>query len=396
MKKRALLMFTCSLMLASSIQCLAQDTQSVEQQKSAAAARAEQERKAAAKAAGQEERDAARAAAKEERIAVKDAAQEKRAAAKAAAQEKRETLKAEAEVKRTIEQKKRSSREAERKQAQPDGTFKLLGARSNFSATVVVKGAPYSASASTEHIQTLGDGNQIIQKNEATHYRDSEGRMRIEQKLRTIGKWTAVGDPPTIINLWDPVAGDFYSLDPRSRTALKNTRPARRVIVAPFPKTKDSQFVKPDADKLVAWAKEGKKQQVGAPAAKEQTSDLTKTNRPGGQETFDKKKKKEPLGTQMIEGVAAEGTRLTLTIPAGEIGNVLPIEIVDESWYSPDLQIVVMSKHHDPRSGDTVYRLTNINRNEPDRSFFEVPAEYRIVDRSSPKPSTKKPEKPTP
>ena len=89
-------------------------------------------------------------------------------------------------------------------------------------------------------------------------------------------------------------------------------------------------------------------------------------------------RKSESLGTQTIEGVTAEGTRATLTIPAGEIGNTLAIEIVDETWYSPELQITVMSIHRDPRSGVTTYRLTNLSRSEPDRSLFEVPADYTV------------------
>jgi len=91
-------------------------------------------------------------------------------------------------------------------------------------------------------------------------------------------------------------------------------------------------------------------------------------------------KKTESLGKQVIEGVEAVGARSTLTIPAGEIGNRLPIEIVDERWYSPELQVLVMSKHHDPRSGETIYRLTNINRAEPDRSLFEVPLDFTLTE----------------
>jgi hypothetical protein len=95
-------------------------------------------------------------------------------------------------------------------------------------------------------------------------------------------------------------------------------------------------------------------------------------------------KKAESLGTKTIEGVTAEGTRLTLTIPAGEIGNTLPIEVVDETWYSAELQLVVMSKRRDPRSGETTYRLTNISRSEPDRSLFEVPADYTVQEGNMP------------
>jgi hypothetical protein len=87
---------------------------------------------------------------------------------------------------------------------------------------------------------------------------------------------------------------------------------------------------------------------------------------------------KEELGKQNIEGVEAEGTRTTVTIPAGEIGNERAIEIVSERWYSPELQLVVMTRHSDPRSGETTYKLTNINRSEPAKSLFEVPADYTI------------------
>jgi hypothetical protein len=87
---------------------------------------------------------------------------------------------------------------------------------------------------------------------------------------------------------------------------------------------------------------------------------------------------KESLGKQNIEGVEAEGTRTTVTIPAGEIGNERPIEIVSERWYSPELQLVVMTRNSDPRSGETTYRLTNISRTEPAKSLFEVPADYTV------------------
>ena len=87
---------------------------------------------------------------------------------------------------------------------------------------------------------------------------------------------------------------------------------------------------------------------------------------------------KESLGRQTVEGVEAEGTRETLTIPAGEIGNERAINIVTERWYAPELQVVVMSRHSDPRFGETTYRLTDINRAEPARTLFEVPADYTV------------------
>jgi hypothetical protein len=79
-----------------------------------------------------------------------------------------------------------------------------------------------------------------------------------------------------------------------------------------------------------------------------------------------------------MEGVAVEGKRVTRTIPAGQIGNTQPIEITSEVWISPDLQVTVMSKHSDPRFGETTYQLTGIQRAEPDHSLFEIPPGYAV------------------
>ena len=85
------------------------------------------------------------------------------------------------------------------------------------------------------------------------------------------------------------------------------------------------------------------------------------------------------LGTQTIGGVSAQGTRTTRTIPAGQIGNEKPIVIVTERWYSPDLQMVVMSKRSDPRTGETVFQLTDVQLGEPDASLFQVPSDYTVT-----------------
>jgi TonB family protein len=93
--------------------------------------------------------------------------------------------------------------------------------------------------------------------------------------------------------------------------------------------------------------------------------------------------RREELGKQFFEGIETEGTRMVTTIPAGAIGNERPIEIVHERWYSPELQTVVMSRHYDPRSGETVYRLSNIVRAEPALHLFQVPGDYTITDESN-------------
>jgi len=87
---------------------------------------------------------------------------------------------------------------------------------------------------------------------------------------------------------------------------------------------------------------------------------------------------KQSLGTQSVSGVNAEGTRITRTIPAGQIGNDKAIQIVSERWFSADLQMVVKSTHSDPRFGTSTYTLTNIQRSEPAAALFAVPSDYTV------------------
>ena len=109
--------------------------------------------------------------------------------------------------------------------------------------------------------------------------------------------------------------------------------------------------------------------------------------------------KTESLGRQTKQGVGADGTRTSFTIDAGKIGNDRPIEVTSESWFSPELQVVVESRHSDPRVGETVYQLTGINRTEPDRLLFEIPADFRVTESKGgdviqmrlPKPEAAKP-----
>jgi predicted secreted hydrolase len=86
----------------------------------------------------------------------------------------------------------------------------------------------------------------------------------------------------------------------------------------------------------------------------------------------------ESLGTQVVEGVPAEGTRTVGTIPVGQIGNERPIEVTSEQWYSKELQMTLTSRRLDPRTGETTYRVSNLRRGEPDPLLFQVPADYTL------------------
>jgi len=204
----------------------------------------------------------------------------------------------------------------------------------------VVTGAPFSATAVSETTQTLADGNRISRKTQSNLVRDSQGRVRKEVTLTGFGPVAPSGGSKSFVVINDPVAGTTLILHPDQKTAEK--------LGKPFAKMRGA--VK---DKMEAHHQD---------------------------EIANGNLKEEDLGTQTVNGVAAQGTRMTHMIPAGQIGNEKPITIVHESWYSNDLQTVVMSKHSDPWMGETSYTLTNIQRGEPDASLFAVPSDYTVTE----------------
>jgi hypothetical protein len=257
-------------------------------------------------------------------------------------------------------------------------TFVFLSSEMSFDGKTV-KGAPYSAQAVTEFTQTLGDGNRITRRNTASVYRDSEGRTRREQSLSNVGPWATANEPKQIVFINDPVEGVSYILEPQDRTARKVGLPKVEILERK-PGEVPAEVPEPVRRKMetgrVFEAMPAMPRGAIGAVAGGTTGSVVHFEHNGAQGEG----KKESLGKQTIDGIEAEGTRITHTIPAGEIGNEQPINTVHETWYSPELQAIVMSKSSDPRSGETVYRLTNIVRDEPARSLFEVPSDYTVKD----------------
>lgn len=257
-------------------------------------------------------------------------------------------------------------------------TFEYMATQSFSFDGAVVKNAPYSAEAVTETTQRLADGNRIARKTNATLYRDSEGRTRREEALGVgaIGPWASSGEPSQSVFINDPVSKTNLVLDTKTKTVRKMSSPDQGFAKLKAELSQVETRAKGGAMTTVHL--EGPGAAVGWTAAAPIHVDAVEAKLRAEMD-LKNSSQKESLGTQMIEGVQAEGTRTTLTIPAGAIGNDLPIQVVSERWYSPELQTVVMTKHSDPRMGDTVYRLTNINRNEPASSLFQAPADYTAV-----------------
>lgn len=209
----------------------------------------------------------------------------------------------------------------------------------------VVKGAPFSAVSTSETSQTLHDGTVIHRTTQGNIYRDSQGRSRHELTFNGVGALPANGTPHKMVAIADPVAGLHYMLNEEKKTAHKMAFKGH----GGTPETGDNA----EAFHQKMQAREQAEIASGA-------------------------LKKESLGTQMINGVNAEGTRTTRTIAAGQIGNDKPIQVVSERWYSPELQTVVKSSRTDPRFGTTTFALTNIQRSEPAASLFAVPSDFTV------------------
>lgn len=210
-----------------------------------------------------------------------------------------------------------------------------------------VTGAPFSATFSSQSTQVLADGNRILHSTTGTVARDGQGRTRRDMTLPAIGSWAASGQvAPHVVFINDPVAGVHYVLHPKNKTADKITPPPN------------------------GWR--GKND-----------PDSANGNDGGRWTEHQKEVVTASLGSQTVNGLLAEGTRYTRTIPAGEFGNEKPIVIVTEKWYSPDLQIVVMTKRSNPFRGDSISQLTNIQRQEPTPTMFQVPADFAISEGGS-------------
>lgn len=261
-----------------------------------------------------------------------------------------------------------------------------------------MKNAPYSAEAVTEFKQQLGDGNRITRRNSDLMYRDSEGRTRKEQTVTNVGPWATAGSK--IINIWDPTTSTNLVLDPQNKTVRKmvmkfdtsgNATPGEaikiRTAMVGSGMAGGARGGGPVAGAVVmdpaAVAGLPAPPPPGAPAGPGVMTFTIADSAAGGAAAQKVQLKREDLGKRMFEGVEAQGTRTIETIEAGAIGNERAIEVISERWFSPELGVLVMSRHVDPRMGESTYTLTNIRRAEPSRDLFEAPADFRVNEDSN-------------
>jgi hypothetical protein len=189
---------------------------------------------------------------------------------------------------------------------------------------LIVRGKPFSATEERRSLQVLQNGTRIENNQTNRLFRDSQGRTRVEEMNGTV-------------TIFDPVANFQVQLNPSARTARR---------VGNYQLT------------VARW--------LGAETTPATTPGVTAEGT-------------ENLNPQVVNGVLSQGTRTTMTIPKGQIGNDREIKVLTERWFSNDLQMLIKSTNSDPRFGDTSYQLTGIVEREPDASLFQVPAGYTEI-----------------
>jgi len=260
-----------------------------------------------------------------------------------------------------------------------------------------VVGAPYSATTTNEHVQVLADGNRIVQTSTGTTARDSQGRTRQDTALPAIGNLSAA-NAPHLVFIQDPIAQKSYTLNLIEKTAdvmlmrFEGTTAAGEkfliqmddkeptVVSGQASAIATQKIMTGDAQKTISEQAQVSTEDPGPQTIAAQKMSVYSQKVATGNAQVSR----EDLGTQAMEGVVVTGVRMTRTIPAGQIGNEQPINIVTEVWTSPELKTVIMSKRSDPRMGEQTFRLTNITRAEPEPSLFAVPPDFRIVEGPQP------------
>jgi hypothetical protein len=204
-----------------------------------------------------------------------------------------------------------------------------------------VPNAPFSAKVDIVSQEKLPDGSLNIRTSTAHVARQSSGR--IYNELRALVPSSFKGDPPLLsAHIYDPTTHLNIFLNPNTRLARESIfqRPP-----APPPNSVPGRIADPSVNPSV---------------------------------------KEEDLGMQSIGTTLLRGIRKSRSVPADQSGTGKQIVIVDEYWYSPDLSIYLIIKHNDPRTGEQIVAVSEIDRHEPDASLFAVPTKYKVVDENPP------------
>jgi hypothetical protein len=226
----------------------------------------------------------------------------------------------------------------------------------------IVTGRPFTAEAVVETDQTLADGSHVTGRQSLTAARDSQGRTYREEIPGTPASGSST---PKAVYISDPVAKVNYFLGPDH---VAHKTPMLSLAAQAGAATVSTNGASRLSLQTFAAGYGGGKGPVHIGA---QGAQPAQQLAPGAIDT-------KQLGTQVITGFIADGTRATLTIPAGQVGNQNPLAIVLERWYSRDIEATILAKQSDPRVGASSYQLISVQQIEPPATLFQIPSGYTI------------------
>jgi hypothetical protein len=207
---------------------------------------------------------------------------------------------------------------------------------------------PFSASIEAENTAIDADGNAVLRRFHTKIARDSHGRTRIDTDNNPEGgpvdlRWlnTSIYDAVSNIDI-TLFAYQKLALRRKIKPASSPTRPPARsrhpILIEP-PELSGLQDSQPQPDI-----------------------------------------RREELSIQLIDGVLLRHGRETSNYPAGFAGLKEPYATVTDYWYSQELQAFVLIKQVGPNNTVHTLRLTNVSRDEPHKSQFEIPHGYQVVE----------------
>jgi len=211
----------------------------------------------------------------------------------------------------------------------------------------VLAGRPFSAKSVDRDVRTLPNGTHITHASAVLYYRDTMGRTRFDRQVPTMEDLGFI-----MVEISDPVAGYHYTLDALNKMAYR---------------IEMTQNVPGLAIQL--------------PRSVPKTSCAAREKLPRKAELMGDEVENEELGERVMEGLVVEGSRTTTTTPVGRMGNDKPLTSVQELWFSPSICRVI-SRRSSSQGEELTSELTDITTAEPDSSLFQVPPDYKIVDKA--------------
>lgn len=206
--------------------------------------------------------------------------------------------------------------------------------------------APYNGTVKATFVQKLADGNSIHGVFISREARDSSGRTMSETVQGCSFGEDGQRHERLMIRVYDPIARTTTNWNAGYAGEPKVAHVYHLDVPSP------------------------------QPAMRSTDEELSKRQKAfeAGMSYFQKGYKSEDLGVKQINGVTAQGTRTTRTIPAGKEGNDKPLMVVDETWRSADYDLLLYATEDDPRRGRTTMELEELNLGEPDAALFVPPA----------------------